>query len=136
MIIRLEFAAADVVGHVELEIPSTGRARYELVVSGAAVGPGFVVVRDPDLAPPRGRVLELRGDGIWTELTEETVDEHWSFGLEAFGLRVDDPAEEIGERIAVGYDLEWEAVDRVQGDLLLGRETVAIDARGHLTRRR
>jgi len=69
-------------------------------------------------------------DGLWTEMTCETPDEHWSFGLEAFGLRVDDPTETIGERIAVGYDLEWETPDVVHGELLLGRATITVDATG------
>jgi hypothetical protein len=66
-------------------------------------------------------------------MTCETPGEHWSFGLEAFGLRVDDPAETIGERLAVGYDLEWETPDVVHGELLLARAVVAIDAPGTFT---
>lgn len=67
----------------------------------------------------------------------ETPGEHWSFGLEAFGLRFDTVAEattsHVGDRIAVGYDLEWETPDRVYGDLLVGRDTVAIDGHGAFT---
>ena len=133
MIYRLTFTAPDAIeGRIELVIPESGPARYEAVFSGPAVGDGFIVVRDLEVPRPRGRAIELRADGLWTEWTCETPDEHWSFGLESFGLRVDDPAAEIGERVPVGYDLEWEAPDRVHGDLLLGRATIPVTATGQL----
>jgi hypothetical protein len=127
---RLTFAGDAILGRVELELPAIGPVRYLAEFSGAAVGPGFVVVRDDDVPRPRGRAIEVRADGLWTEMTCETVGEHWSFGLEAFGLRVEDPAETIGDRLAVGYDLEWEAPDVVHGELLLARATIPIDATG------
>ena len=34
--------------------------------------------------------LEIRADGLWAELMCETPGEHWTFGLEAFGVRLDD----------------------------------------------
>jgi hypothetical protein len=130
---RLELGAADLAGVVELEVPATGPVRYEARFSGPAVGAGMLVVRDAEVPRARGAVLEFRTDGLWAEFVCETPDEHWSFGLEAFGLRVDDPAEEIGERIPVGYDLEWETPDLVYGELLIGRAHVAVDARGSFT---
>ena len=133
MIYRLEFACDGVQGRIELEIPAAGPARYDAVFSGAAVGAGLVVVRDSEVPRPRGPMLELRADGLWVEFVCETPDEHWSFGLEAFGLRVDDPSEDIGERLAVGYDLEWETPNRVHGDLLLARTTLPITALGSFT---
>jgi hypothetical protein len=79
------------------------------------VGPtiGLVVVRDPDVAPPRrGRLLDVRSDGLWMELVCETPGEHWTYGVEAFAVRLDDPHDalhgEIGERLPMGVDLEWE----------------------------
>jgi hypothetical protein len=127
---RLTFAADAVRGTVELDLPDDGLVRYAAEFTGPAVGPGFVVVRDDAVSRPRGRALEVRTDGLWTEMTCETRGEHWSFGLEAFGLRVDDPAETIGERLAVGYDLEWETPDAVHGELLLVRATIPVDAKG------
>jgi hypothetical protein len=81
--------------------------------------------------------------------------EHWSIGLESFGVRLDAPGDayrgELGERVAVGLDLEWEALGpqfdyphgggqayaghyqhagRVHGDILLGRERIAFDGVG------
>ena len=130
---RLELAADDLQVLVELDVPETGPVRYHAELSGPELGPGFVIVNDDAVPRPRGRVLELRADGLWTEMICETDGEHWSFGLEAFGLRVDDPAEAIGERIAVGYDLEWETPDVVHGELLLGRATIPVDATGTFT---
>jgi hypothetical protein len=111
---------------------------------------GPVVVRDHEIALPRVG-LEVRADGLWGELVCETPFEHWTYGLEAFGVALDDPAEslddEIGERLPVGFDLEWEVdpsfgdvranEDRldgyaqhgvVHGALLLGRSRIDIDA--------
>jgi hypothetical protein len=70
---------------------------------------GLVVVRDRELSlPRRPGALVVRGDGLWADLVCETPFEHWTIGMEAFGLLVDDVDEEIGERIPVGLDLEWE----------------------------
>jgi len=75
---------------------------------------GLVSVRDHEVPLPRGNALEVRADSLWAELVCETPMEHWGLGLEAFGVRLDDPADayhgELGERLAVGLDLEWEAV--------------------------
>lgn len=96
---------------------------------------GVVVVRDDDVAPPRREdVLVIRAEGLWAELLCETPGEHWSVGLEAFGVRFDDEAEaaasDRGERVAVGFDLEWETPDRVVGEILVGRAKYDLDARG------
>ena len=76
------------------------------------VTPRLVAVRDHEVPLPRAG-LEVRADGLWGELVCETPLEHWSIGLEAFGIAYDDPADawgdEWGERLPVGLDLEWEA---------------------------
>ena len=95
--------------------------------------------------------LDIRADGLWASLYCETPFEHWSLGLEAFGLRLD--AEDvdldatsweslIGERLAVGLDLEWELHGPPEpladgggysqpgvcfGDVLVASDTFAID---------
>ncbi len=99
---------------------------------------GLVVVRDHDVAPPHGRSPVLRADGLWCELTEETPGEHWSVGLEAFGVRLDDPLDaehgERGERLPVGLDVEWEtgagAYGSVHGVLLVGAARLDVDGTG------
>jgi hypothetical protein len=98
-------------------------------------GVGVVVVRDDELAPPRrDDVVVVRAEGLWAELLCETPGEHWSIGLEAFGVRFDDEAEaavsDRGERVPVGFDLEWETPDRVVGEVLVGRARHELTARG------
>jgi hypothetical protein len=96
---------------------------------------GIVAVRDHEVPPPR-QGLEIRAEGLWAEFWCETPGEHWTFGLEAFGIRLDDAGDglreggEIGERIAVGLDLEWEVGNIVHGGVLVGRARIAIDGWG------
>jgi len=112
-------------------------------------GLGLVVVRDHEVPPPRRTTpdLEVRAEALWAELVCEVPAEHWGIGLEAFGVVLDDPWDglrgELGTRIAVGLDLEWEhlapeyrAADRehqfgrVHGELLVGRDRIPFDALG------
>jgi hypothetical protein len=96
---------------------------------------GFVVIRHDDVAVPRGRLLEVRADALWAEVVCEVPDEHWTFGLEAFGLRLCDREEartaEVGERVPVGFDLEWDG-GHVVGEVLVGRRRIPIDGSGTL----
>lgn len=148
----LDFVAgngAGISGFVRLEVrDDEAIAWYWTYLVGVPDVDGIVVVRDHEVLPPRraapGQSLEIRADGLWAELWCETPREHWTFGLEAFGVRLDTPAEarraggEIGERIAVGLDIEWEAdaedggppAGVVHGDVLVGRERHAIDGPG------
>jgi hypothetical protein len=128
----LAFAGDDgISGSVELAFGSA-RARYraELVLPD-----GVIVVDDDDVPLPRGGLLEVRADGLWAEVVHE-ADDHWSFGLEAFGLRFDTLDEarssDVGERVAVGLDLEWDR-GRVVGELLVGRARIPVDTTGTLT---
>jgi hypothetical protein len=107
-------------------------------------GIGPVAVRDHEVALPRGKALEIRADSLWAELVCETPGEHWSIGLEAFAVALDEPADalagEIGERVAFGLDLEWETTGgadggdawpgRLRGDVLLGRDSIPVDTPG------
>jgi hypothetical protein len=110
--------------------------RFELQLPNDA---GIVVVADDDVDPPRGSTLECRAEGLWFACICETPGEHWSFGLEAFGLRYDTAAEAAlggyGERLAVGYDLEWEVLGsdgsgRVTGEILVATDVLDIDTTG------
>jgi hypothetical protein len=99
---------------------------------------GVVVVRDDDVpAPRRDDVVVVRAEGLWAELLCETPGEHWSVGLEAFGVRFDSEAEaaasDRGERVPVGLDVEWETPDRVVGEVLVGRARYDLDGHGTFT---
>ncbi|MCU1430033.1 MAG: phosphotransferase [Actinomycetia bacterium] len=134
-------------GFVRLALyPNAGVAWFwAYVVTPDAPGP--IAVRDHEVPLPRGDALEVRADGLWSEATCETPLEHWTYGLEAFGVRLDVPGDgyrgEIGERMPVGLDLEWELratphaeVDRyeqagsVHGEVLIGRERIDFDGSG------
>ena len=141
----LEFAGAsanDIAGIVRLELrDSPPVAWYWTYLVGVPGVDGVLVVRDHEVPLPR-QGLEVRADGLWAAFTCETPREHWTFGLESFGVRLDSPedarqgSEEIGERLAVGLDLEWEVGSGgppegiVHGDVLVGRATHAIDCTG------
>jgi hypothetical protein len=113
-----DFAAARANGRIRLTLDVVhGRAGFvaDLVLAGT----GRIVVADESVVVPRPQAgLEIRADGLWASLCCETPFEHWSLRLEAFGLRLDDEDADtetvgswetlVGERIPVGFDLEWE----------------------------
>ena len=136
MVQRSELTFADpggVEGAVRADLLGDHAAYWMYVDLGAA---GFVAIRQDEVALPRGRLFELRGDGLWAELVCEVPGEHWTFGLEAFGLRHESREEactaDVGERVPVGFDLEWDD-GRVVGEVLVGRRRYAIDGRGRFT---
>jgi hypothetical protein len=129
-------------GFVRLELREAERiAWYWTYLVGVPDVAGVIVVRDHEVLVPR-QGLEIRADGLWAELWCEAPREHWTFGLESFGVRLDAPEDalraggEIGERIAVGLDIEWEVGDDgppagiVHGDVLVGRDRHEIDGLG------
>jgi len=147
-----DFAAGSgaVGGFVRLALhPTRRRAWYWAYL--ARPGRPVVVVRDHDVEAPRGRELEVRGDGLWAQVICETPFEHWSAGLEAFAVAIDDPArawgDERGDPTALGLDLEWEmqAPPRplpqpgyvqpamVHGEVLVGAERLTLDGTGWYT---
>jgi hypothetical protein len=128
-------------------LPNQGVAWWWAYLVGE--GRPLVVVRDHEAPLPRPPGLELRAEGLWAGLTCETPNEHWSIGMEAFGVALDDPAEvwrgERGDRVGVGLDLEWEGVGpvyeypgisryeqpcSVHGEVLIGDETIHLDGVG------
>ena len=132
--------------------PDQGQAWYWAALVGA--GRPYLLVRDLEVELPRiPSSREIRSHALWADLNCETPFDHWSFGLEAFGVAMDDPAEalaaERGERAGLGLDLEWESAAEVvggegdceqfgvvHGEILVGRGgTEAIDFEGHGWRR-
>ena len=139
----LDFADADgFAGFVRLELREAEQiAWYWTYLVGVPDVEGVIVVRDHEVLLPR-QGLEIRAEGLWAELWCEAPREHWTFGLESFGVRLDAAGDalraggEIGERIAVGLDIEWEVgaagppAGVVHGDVLVGRARHQIDAPG------
>lgn len=141
-------AGAGIGFHLALELGG-GRA----VVRAAVVREDRALVSlvADDLPPPRVG-LEIRGPGVWASAECETPLDHWSLGLEAFAVTLDDPWDALGaargDRTPLGADLEWEAHSspvvlpsdeqstgyevpaHVHGDVLLGPERLVVDAVG------
>lgn len=91
-----------------------------------------LAVLDPDAVVVPGR--DLRAEGLWLALTEESAG-HWSIGLEAFGLALDDPDDAFGIPTPLGLDLEWEddpspTACRVTGEVLVADRRIELDGRG------
>ena len=73
----------------------------------------LVLVVDPKIPIPQlSQYLEFRAEGIWAQHVCETPLEHWTVGLEAFGVTLetveDAMGNQWGKRTGVGLDLEWE----------------------------
>lgn len=114
----------------------------------------LVAVIDTEVPLPRPGTLEIRTTGLWATHICETPNDHWTVGLEAFGLGLDDPAElygrQYGDSVPLGFDLEWEQegpVDpttdptvtyhqpcRVSGEILVGAEGIDFDGHGRRER--
>lgn len=134
---HLDFATADggFGGHVRLGIlPNQGLSWVWCAVVGD--GRRLVTVVEPEAPVPRRGSLDLRCEGLWTDFVCEEPLEHWSVGVEAFGVALDDPADAVGdlrgERVGVGLDLGWETVGPVRGDPAGGRYDLACDVSGEV----
>lgn len=150
-IFDLEFVATDLAlaGLLRLDIRrASGATRF--LASVLRPGEDPVTVFDYDLPLVSG-AFEFRASGVWVELCCEEPLDHWTVGLEAFGLAV--PATEVvtpstfGDRVPVGLDLDLDTVAapegdassfsvevRVHGEVLIADRAYEIDATG--TRRR
>jgi hypothetical protein len=143
---------------VEVEVGlRAGDAWFAATVRHAGV---VVAVVDPAVPRPRPPVLELRSTGLWADHVLEEPGRRWSLGLEAFGVAV--PVGDVdlfdpdlrGDRLGVGWDLEWETVGdpvwdprggsagfgyqlacAVHGEVLLGTERFELDTTGHRSHR-
>lgn len=112
------------------------------------LGDDPVVVVEFDVPIP-SRAWEIRASGLWADHVCETPMEHWSYGLEAFGLAIDDPGEllgnAMGQRVPLGWEIEFEAraeaqqtgtddrygqIGSVHGLLLEKSETTEVDGYG------
>jgi hypothetical protein len=145
----LDFATADgaLGGYARLGLyPNLGTAWYWACLVGD--GRPLLLVRDHEVPLPRD-ALEVRSSGLWAALHCEEPYEHWSVGLEAFAVAMDDPADayrgERGDVVALGFDLEWESIGpeyeypgvtryevscNVSGEVLVGEQRISVDCPG------
>jgi hypothetical protein len=145
-----DFAAGDgsLGGYVRLGLyPNLGTAWYWATLVGD--DRPLLLVRDHEVALPKGESLEVRSEGLWADINCETPHDHWSMGLEAFAVGLDDPADayhgERGDKVGIGFDLEWEAISvpydypgmsryeqpcGVHGEILVGDERINFDGIG------
>jgi len=146
-----DFATTDgaLGGYVRIGLyPNKGAAWYWACLVGE--GRPLVTVVDDTVPLPRPGSLEVRAEGLWADHTVEVPFDHVTLGCEAFALALDDPAEAYGEprgdRVPFGLDLEWdtdggayayppgttryEVPCRVHGQVLVGDESIALDAVG------
>ena len=111
-----------------------------------------MLVVDPKIQiPALSQYLEFRAEGIWAQHVCETPLEHWSIGLEAFGVSLetveDAMGDQWGNRTGVGLDLEWERADNPQktdigfrqrcsvtGEVLIDQEVIDLNAEGWRSR--
>ena len=88
----------------------TGRSSFQAVV----IGDGRpIVISDVDIPLPKATGWEIRTSGLWADHVCEQWYQHWSYGLEAFALAIDEPNELLGsargDRVPLGWELEFEA---------------------------
>lgn len=130
--------------------PAVGRGWFWASVVGA--DRPLVLVVDDEMPLPAWPNLEVRSTGIWTDLIAQVPLVHFTVGLEAFGVGLDDPAEVFtglrGDLTPLGFDLEWETRTpawalpgggfelgcSAHGEILVGHEEFDFEGRG--TRRR
>lgn len=143
---------ASIGGSIRLEwFPRQGRSW----VWATCIGPWrqAVSVHEPEAPSPPAGSLELRSSGLWIDLIAQTPGVHFTAGLEAFGIGMDDPADGFGRgwgaRVPLGLDLEWETSGAAvpldagdgyaiccvtHGEVLVGSEAIELDGwgvRGH-----
>lgn len=94
---------------LRVEIAPDG-ARYHAAILSVDGQP--IVLAEDDIRHP-GRRWELRSSGLWADHNCETEMEHWSYGLEAFALALDDPdqlvREGVGVRVPIGWELDFQS---------------------------
>lgn len=139
-----------IAGLLRVEVrPTAGATRFLAAVVRTGEDP--VVVLDHDLPVVTDR-FEFRAPAVWVELTCEEALEHWTVGLEAFGLGIDagEPVgpDTFGDRVPLGLDLDLETVGAaagvsdsfavdvaVRGEVLVGTAAHEVDAIGIRRRR-
>ena len=141
----------DLGGWVHFAYDSTSRSAWYVAALLGSQRP-LVLVVDPkirieELSP----YLEFRAEGIWAQHVCETPLQHWTIGLEAFGVTLEHLEDAMGDqwgvRAGVGLDLEWEYAAEpqrnnagfsqscfVNGEVLLDDMSFEVASKGTRTR--
>lgn len=123
-------------GHLAMTFLDSGLVH--VTASVARPGHELVVLDEPEAPPPRAG-MEIRASGLWADAIEEEPGQRWTIGLEAFALAVEHADDEVGHRVPLGFDLEWERagpdVDgrtpaHVHGEVLVGDDAIDLEADG------
>ena len=89
--------------------PNLGHAWWWTVLVRA--GAPMLLVRDQHLDVPRG--FEVRGDGLWADLTCHDALQRWQVNFEGIAVALDDPGDaygyERGDRVPVEFEFDWDA---------------------------
>ncbi|MEM9565346.1 MAG: hypothetical protein AAGA93_22175 [Actinomycetota bacterium] len=84
------------------------RAAFHTLVLRADELPLVLVEPEMPVTNPR---WEFRTSGLWVEAVCEQAGVHWSYGLEAFAVAIDEPEELLGRgyghRTALGWELDF-----------------------------
>lgn len=71
-----------------------------------------IVLAEEEISNPGSR-WELRSSGLWVDHNCEVPLDHWSYGLEAFALALEDADqlinEGVGDRVPLGWELDFDA---------------------------
>ncbi len=109
---RLDVLSADGAAAVSLQITIGGDGSAELVAAILEEGRDPIGLVERDIVAPAQR-WEVRASGLWADHVCETPLLHWSYGLEAFALAVDEVDALVthgrGQRVPLGWEIEFEA---------------------------
>ena len=112
--------------------PRLGTASWWALV--ARCDEPLLVVRDESLALPK-RTLEVRGPGLWADLTCHEPLRRWQLNFEGIAVALDDPNEAsgkaYGDLVAMEFEFEWESTAPPRR-AANGGYTVACEVHGEL----
>ncbi len=96
----------------------------------------LLLVRDHTLALPRGKSFEVRGEGLWADLTCHEPMQRWQVNFEGIAVSLDDPTEayrtEHGDRVPIEFEFEWESVAPAFDYPGVSRYEVSCDVHGEV----
>ena len=77
-----------------------------------------LVVLDDSLALPRGASFEVRGSGLWADLTCHEPLKRWQVNFEGIALAIETPGDAYGDPVPIEFEFEFESsgsVDEIEG---------------------